>query len=106
MGSSPPTSDPEFLRPDGSFNPPPPPVRRPRRSWSYAPATYVLVGINCLVFLAMTLHGVSAWSPTTEQLLKHWGADNAGAVLQYGQWWRIVTAMFVHVGILHLATNM
>ena len=35
-----------------------------------------------------------------------WGADNAGNVLVYGQWLRIVTAMFVHVGILHLATNM
>jgi rhomboid protease GluP len=27
-------------------------------------------------------------------------------VLIYGQWGRIVSAMFVHVGILHLATNM
>jgi rhomboid protease GluP len=35
-----------------------------------------------------------------------WGADNARAVLVLGQWWRIVSAMFVHVGILHLATNM
>jgi rhomboid protease GluP len=36
----------------------------------------------------------------------YWGADNAGSVLIQGQWWRIVTAMFVHVGIIHLATNM
>ena len=104
MGSSPPTSEPEFLQPNGSFNPPPP-VRRPRRSWSYAPATYVLVGINCLVFLVMVAHHVSVGNPTSDQLL-YWGADNAGNVLLLGQWWRIVTAMFVHVGILHLATNM
>jgi rhomboid protease GluP len=36
----------------------------------------------------------------------YWGANNAGAVLLGGEWWRIVTAMFVHVGIIHLATNM
>jgi rhomboid protease GluP len=65
----------------------------------------VLVGINCLVFLVMTVRGVSLWNPTSDQLM-FWGADNAGAVLIQGQWWRIVSAMFVHVGILHLATNM
>jgi rhomboid protease GluP len=35
-----------------------------------------------------------------------WGANHAGLVLIYGEWWRIVTAMFVHVGLIHLATNM
>jgi rhomboid protease GluP len=105
MGSSPPTSDPQFLPPEAGFNPPPEPVRKPRPTWSYAPATYVLLGINCLVFLAMTVRGVSPMSPTPEQLL-FWGADHAGMVLVGGQWARIVTAMFVHVGILHLATNM
>ena len=53
----------------------------------------------------MTRSGVSIWGPTTDQL-RFWGADNAGNVLVAGQWWRIVTAMFVHVGWIHLATNM
>ncbi len=82
----------------------PPPSRR-RPGWALSPATYLLVGINCAVFLAMVAHGVSFGAPTTTDLM-HWGADNAGAVLLGGQWWRIVTAMFVHVGILHLAVNM
>lgn len=102
MGSNPPT--PEFLPPGSGYTPAPPPPR-PRRSWQAAPATYTLLGINCAVFLAMTLRGVNPVSPTTGNLLL-WGADNPGAVLYFGQWWRIVTAMFVHVGLLHLATNM
>jgi rhomboid protease GluP len=53
----------------------------------------------------MVTHHVSAVSPTSEQLM-HWGANNAGSVLIQGQWVRIVTAMFVHVGFLHLALNM
>jgi rhomboid protease GluP len=70
-----------------------------------APATYLLVGINCAVFLAMVANHAGFWSPSPE-VLQQWGASNAGSVLVQGQWWRIVTAMFVHVGIIHLATNM
>lgn len=105
MGS-PPVPAPEILPPDNGYAPPPPPSRRRRRpSWSAAPATYLLVAINCLVFVAMVFRGVSPGSPTVDQLMA-WGANNAGSVLIDGQWIRIVTAMFVHVGILHLATNM
>jgi rhomboid protease GluP len=84
---------------------PPQPVRKPRPLWAVAPATYLLVGINCVVFLAMLVKHVSFLSPSPDDLLL-FGANNAGAVLIYGEWWRIVSAMFVHVGIIHLATNM
>jgi len=98
--------EPEILPPGNGYIPPPlPPVRRQRPAWAAAPATYLLVGINCAVFLAMVAHGVSVGSPDTSQLM-HWGADNAGAVLIGGEWWRIVSAMFVHVGFFHLITNM
>jgi rhomboid protease GluP len=104
MGSYSPTPEPEIL-PPGAGVPQPQEARKPRSGWASAPATYLLVGINCAVFIAMLSRGLSIWAPTPDQLM-NWGANNAGSVLINGEWVRIVTAMFVHVGILHLATNM
>ena len=94
---------PEILSPEAVNAPRP--VRRRKRLWAAAPGTYLLLGINCAVFLAMWARGVSFWMPTTDQIL-HWGGENAARVLVYGDWWRIVTAMFVHVGFWHIAVNM
>ena len=69
-----------------------------------APGTYLLLAINILVFLWMTLHGVSLKNPTSGQLL-HYGANSPVLVLE-GQWYRLLTATFVHIGIIHIATNM
>src|SRR5215471_4985310 len=93
-----PPSDPGYRQED---TPPPP---RPARSVLSAPGTYVLVGINCAVFLWMVLHGVSPSDPTVDQL-RHFGAANAWLIL-HGQWYRLLTATFVHVGLIHIATNM
>ena len=114
--------NPEILPPDGHTTDndqyyvpslPPEQYERPRpqatgpqkRAWASAPATYTLVGINSAVFVGMVLTGVSFLTPTTRQLVS-WGANNGTLVLQYGEWWRLITAMFVHVGIIHIATNM
>lgn len=100
-----PAPQPEFYYeapPQRAYTPQPP---RQRSHWAMAPATYTLVGINCLVYLAMCFSGVSWWAPSTLNLAR-WGADNGLLVFAYGQWWRLFTAMFVHAGIIHIAGNM
>ncbi len=89
----------EARGPQGPLAPPP-----PRRRLS-SPATNVLVAINCLVFVWMLLHGVSITDPTPNQLVR-FGATDPQLILFAGQWWRLLTATFVHVGLIHIATNM
>src|SRR5580698_1708553 len=69
-----------------------------------APGTYFLLAVNIAVFGWMVLHGVSPRDPTPLQLL-HFGATSPELIL-HGQWYRLLTATFVHVGLLHIATNM
>jgi rhomboid protease GluP len=66
--------------------------------------TWVLVGLNVAVFLAMVASGLPVMGPTGDQALK-WGADFGPLTLDH-QWWRILTSTFVHFGIIHIAFNM
>jgi len=92
--------------PRGWYPPPQPPPRPPRRHWASAPATYTLVGINAAVFLLTLVRSHSLAGPTFEDNLSSALLCNGGAVLQWGQWWRVVTSIFVHFGWIHIATNM
>jgi rhomboid protease GluP len=109
-----PPSDGELLPPHSVARAPIPDYEREasrpnsrERGWNIlaTPGTYILLAINIAVFGWMVLHGVSPRDPTTEQLIQY-GATNASYILLAGQWWRLLTATFVHVGLLHIATNM
>jgi rhomboid protease GluP len=66
--------------------------------------TQAFAGACVMVFLAMMARGVSAVSPTGEQLIA-WGAEFGPSVVFDGETWRLLTAMFVHIGFAHLAIN-
>ncbi len=67
--------------------------------------TQVIVGINVLVFVAMVVKGVSPVNPTMEDLW-FWGANFGPLTIAAGQWWRLLTCVFVHIGLMHIALNM
>jgi membrane associated rhomboid family serine protease len=65
--------------------------------------TPIIVYANVLVFLLMVLAGLSPISPTAQSLFE-WGGNFRPAVAD-GQWWRLVTYIFLHGGFMHLFMN-
>jgi rhomboid protease GluP len=66
--------------------------------------TPAIIGLNVMVFVAMVIAGVDWSAPSIDHLMA-WGADYWPATT-HGQWWRLLTSAFLHVGLLHLALNM
>jgi rhomboid protease GluP len=52
----------------------------------------------------MIARGVDWMQPASDQLLS-WGADYGPYTLD-GQYWRLITSMFLHFGIIHILGNM
>lgn len=67
----------------------------------FFPITYVLIGINLIVFALEIKLG----SSESLSILDYLGALIPQKVIG-GQWWRLISANFLHFGWLHLATNM
>ena len=75
-----------------------------KRSTNQSLVTHALVGINAAVFLGWRSPEFPSPVRPTQQLM-HWGA-NRGLLTLGGEWWRLFTCMFLHIGVIHLAFNM
>jgi len=71
--------------------------------------TRILIGINIGVFVIMTLYGFmvyGTWNGTQDlRVLVEFGAKFTPLIVQ-GEYWRLLTAMFIHIGPMHLAFNL
>jgi len=72
--------------------------------------TMIILTINVGLFLAEVLASQraghsSGFMGVDGQTLFEFGAKYRVAILRYGQWWRLVTAGFLHGGLLHIGMN-
>jgi membrane associated rhomboid family serine protease len=94
-----------------------PSYKAPTASATDTPATYALIGINVLVFVAQLAFGGGATGFDGTGLTADGAlcgdAIGAGGICapptvltDGGEWWRIFTSGFLHGGFIHLALNM
>jgi membrane associated rhomboid family serine protease len=69
------------------------------------PATYVLIVLNVLAFLAEIASGAGGFNlGTNSSLIGDFGLR--GISVADGEWYRLITGGFLHAGLLHLGFNM
>jgi len=82
------------------------PTRQARRTVAGldAPATVGLIALNVLVYLITVYQGFGVSAPGGPLFER--GALVGRLIYANGDWYRIVTAMFLHASLLHIALNM
>lgn len=70
------------------------------KNWPWV--TIILIAINVIVFIILTLNGNTE---SAEYMLSK-GAAYGPAIFEHHEYWRLITCMFMHFGLMHLASNM
>ena len=79
-----------------------PPKSRPSRNTWGAPAVWALIVLNVAMFGVELVLGGS----TNGQTLHNLGALEPDSVIVRHEYWRVLTALFLHYGALHIAINL
>lgn len=66
--------------------------------------TPLIVNVNILIFVLMAISGVDIILPDNVSLI-NWGANFRPTTLD-GQWWRLLTSCFIHIGVVHILMNL
>lgn len=66
--------------------------------------TFSLILLNIVVFVAMAARHIDIYNPTPADILNFGG--NVKFNVTGGEWWRLITNIFVHIGILPLIVNL
>lgn len=74
----------------------------PKTSSFAVPVTLTLIALNLAAFAVEIFYGGATDSDTLISLGALWPPN----VLEDGEWWRLLTATFLHFGQLHLISNM
>lgn len=69
-----------------------------------APATFILIGLNVVAYLAQIASGSGGFSGLSGSIAADFSLY--GPAVADGEWYRIVTSGFLHVGLFHLGFNM
>ncbi len=69
-------------------------------------AYQLIILVNVVYFLVMSIAGGSLSATYNTGILIRFGVLRSDFVIQDGQWYRLITSMFIHIGFLHIFFNM
>ncbi len=66
---------------------------------------YFFLGLQVLIYIAMEIYGRGVGGSQNIRILNNFGAMNRDYIIQLNQWWRFITPVFIHIGLMHIVIN-